>query len=145
MSKPNQIRSFRQLAGMSQADVAKKVKMSPAVLSYIENGAVLPTMENIEALSALFGCSPSDLFDLDQFKFDAEPRKGEAFQGKRAADEVFRVHLKTAEKEILLSAIKVLGYQNGTEWFREKMRETVNRYRLLTALNPESDDSIADV
>lgn len=136
MSKLNRLREVRTKSGLSQVEVSKRTGLSPAVLSYIENGQVLPTMENIEALCSLFSCSPTDIFDLSQFRSadaDGVPRKA---TGTRKADERFYVHIGAEEKDELFRAIRFLGFQSSSEWFREMMRKTVNQYHILYLMTP---------
>lgn len=57
------IRSRRKIAGMTQADLAKKVGVARVSLTQWEIGATSPKGENLMALSRALGCSPQWLSD----------------------------------------------------------------------------------
>lgn len=63
----NNIRSMRVRAGLSQEDVASSLPegTNRVMVSFMEAGRTLPTVDGMKALCDLFICSPSDLYLLD--------------------------------------------------------------------------------
>ena len=62
---PNRIRDMRVQAGLSQEDVADSLpnEVTRVIVSFLEGGKVLPTVESMKGLCDLFICSPTDLYD----------------------------------------------------------------------------------
>ena len=59
----DQLRAHRHLAGMSQADLAKKMGTTRPVVSLWENERRVPPLPRIQALAGLFGVRVDDLLD----------------------------------------------------------------------------------
>lgn len=61
----NRIRDMRVQAGLSQEDVADSLpnEVTRVIVSFLECGKVLPTVESMKGLCDLFICSPTDLYD----------------------------------------------------------------------------------
>jgi transcriptional regulator with XRE-family HTH domain len=57
------IRQHRALAGLTQAELARKAKLTDVYISRIENGANNLTLDSIEQIAAALGISPLQLFD----------------------------------------------------------------------------------
>ena len=55
------LKAARVNAGMTQEEVAKKIKKSKNTIVNYENGKSTPDIETGKALAALFGCSVDDL------------------------------------------------------------------------------------
>lgn len=53
----NKLKELRMSQNLSQADVAKKLKISPSIVSGYETGERTPSTENLLALSYLYKCS----------------------------------------------------------------------------------------
>lgn len=51
------LRELRMSQNLSQADVAKKLEISPSIVSGYETGERTPSAENLLALSYLYKCS----------------------------------------------------------------------------------------
>ena len=51
------LRELRLSQNLSQSDVAKKLKLSPSIVSGYETGERTPSTENLLALSYLYKCS----------------------------------------------------------------------------------------
>ncbi len=51
------LKKLRMSQNLSQADVAKKLKISPSIVSGYETGERTPSTENLLALSYLYKCS----------------------------------------------------------------------------------------
>ena len=51
------LKELRMSQNLSQADVAKKLKISPSIVSGYETGERTPSTENLLALSYLYKCS----------------------------------------------------------------------------------------
>lgn len=51
------LKELRMSQNLSQADVAKKLELSPSIISGYETGERTPSTENLLALSYLYKCS----------------------------------------------------------------------------------------
>ncbi|WP_203582398.1 helix-turn-helix transcriptional regulator [Microbacterium hibisci] len=62
----NSIRAVRETAGMTQADLARRVGVTRQTLIAIEQGRYSPTLELAFQLARAFGVSLDDLFDYPE-------------------------------------------------------------------------------
>lgn len=62
----NSIRAVREGAGMTQADLAKRIGVTRQTLIAIEQGKYSPTLELAFQISRVFGLSLDDLFDYPE-------------------------------------------------------------------------------
>lgn len=152
----NNIRSMRVRAGLSQEDVASSLPegTNRVMVSFMEAGRTLPTVDGMKALCDLFICSPSDLYlldDLDLSLSEQFPTKcststktsgGGRGPGHEGMTE-FRVWVKPEEKEAIEKAVAKLGYRSGAEWFREAQRALLQRCVMMGL--SESSSSIVDL
>ena len=140
----NRIRDMRVQAGLSQEDVADSLpnEVTLVIVSFLECGKVLPTVESMKGLCDLFICSPTDLYDpgeLDLALAETYPdvvarppaKKGGGRGAGHEGMTEFRVWVKPEEKAALESAVAKLGYRNTTEWFREVFRGALERCTLM--------------
>ena len=140
----NRIRDMRVQAGLSQEDVADSLpnEVTRVIVSFLECGKVLPTVESMKGLCDLFICSPTDLDDpgeLDLALAETYPdvvarppaKKGGGRGAGHEGMTEFRVWVKPEEKAALESAVAKLGYRNTTEWFREVFRGALERCTLM--------------
>lgn len=141
---PNRIRDMRVQAGLSQEDVADSLpnEVTRVIVSFLECGKVLPTVESMKGLCDLFICSPTDLYDpgeLDLALAETYPdvvarppaKKGGGRGAGHEGMTEFRVWVKPEEKAALESVVAKLGYRNTTEWFREVFRGALERCTLM--------------
>lgn len=141
---PNRIRDMRVQAGLSQEDVAESLpnEVTRVIVSFLEGGKVLPTVESMKGLCDLFICSPTDLYDpgeLDLALAETYPdvvarppaKKGGGRGAGHEGMTEFRVWVKPEEKAALESAVAKLGYRNTTEWFREVFRGALERCTMM--------------
>lgn len=152
----NNIRSMRVRAGLSQEDVASSLPegTNRVMVSFMEAGRTLPTVDGMKALCDLFICSPSDLYlldDLDLSLSEQFPTKcststktsgGGRGHGHEGMTE-FRVWVKPEEKEAIEKAVAKLGYRSGAEWFREAQRALLQRCVMMGL--SESGSNIVDL
>lgn len=54
---PERLREQREINGLSQRSVAKRLDVSPSIISGYETGERTPSAENLLALSYLYRCS----------------------------------------------------------------------------------------
>lgn len=54
---PQKLKEFRAKSGLSQSAVAKKLDVSPSIISSYETGERTPSVENLLQLSGLYRCS----------------------------------------------------------------------------------------
>lgn len=140
----NSIRTKRLILNLTQSDVAAHMPegTNAMCVSYIETGKLLPTREGLNTLCALFGCLPTDLYELEDLNLlgAAVPEEPEVeVQLKTRADPAnsrqhgdmveFRTWLKPSEKDQLENAVASLGYRSMAEWFREAFRALIYRER----------------
>ncbi|MFC8680344.1 helix-turn-helix transcriptional regulator [Microbacterium ureisolvens] len=62
----NSIRAVREAAGMTQADLARRVGVTRQTLIAIEQGRYSPTLELAFQLARAFGVGLDDLFDYPE-------------------------------------------------------------------------------
>jgi len=62
----NSIRAVREAAGITQADLARRVGVTRQTLIAIEQGRYSPTLELAFQLSRAFGVGLDDLFDYPE-------------------------------------------------------------------------------
>lgn len=151
----NNIRSMRVRAGLSQEDVASSLPegTNRVMVSFMEAGRTLPTVDGMKALCDLFICSPSDLYLLDDLDLSLSKRfpakcslsagriagagggRGSGHEGMTE----FRVWIKPEEKKAIEKALVALGYRSGAEWFREAQRALLQRCIMMGLSESESD------
>lgn len=51
---------FRKEAGLSQAEVADKLKCTPSAVNQYENGKRRPSFETLVKLAEIYGCTVND-------------------------------------------------------------------------------------
>lgn len=54
---PERLRSLREKYGFSQREIAKRLNISPSVVSGYENGEKTPSLEVLIAISDIYCCS----------------------------------------------------------------------------------------
>lgn len=57
----NNIAKLRKQAGLTQAQVAEKISVEKETVSRLESGKIALTVERLQQLSVIFGCSVNDL------------------------------------------------------------------------------------
>lgn len=154
----NNIRSMRVRAGLSQEDVASSLPegTNRVMVSFMEAGRTLPTVDGMKALCDLFICSPSDLYLLDDLdlslserfpaKCSLSARIAGAGGGRGSGHEgmtEFRVWIKPEEKKAIEKAVAKLGYRSSAEWFREAQRALLQRCVMMGL--SESGSNIVDL
>ncbi|HAT4163188.1 TPA: helix-turn-helix domain-containing protein [Clostridium perfringens] len=71
MNLNEKITYFRMMHGLNKSQLAKKLNVSPAYITMIENGKKNPSSELILKIASLFNISPTDIdenFPIDKFK-----------------------------------------------------------------------------
>lgn len=63
---PEKLRMARQRIGLSQKTVAKKLDVSPSIISGYETGERTPSAENLLALSYLYCCTTDYLLGREK-------------------------------------------------------------------------------
>ena len=82
---PEKLKELRWQANLSQRDVAKRLGVSPSIISGYETGERTPSAENLLALSFLYKCSTDYLLGKD----DAPPH---VFLDKESGIQVMEGH-----------------------------------------------------
>lgn len=67
----NKIKEFREAAGMSQVELARRARMASTNLSAIECGRLAPWPKAKRALARVLKCSQAELFPEEQSGGDA--------------------------------------------------------------------------
>ena len=60
----NRLQYLRKRAGLTQCDVAERLKVSQSVVSQWETGGCLPSIEWLPELAGLYDCSVDELLGL---------------------------------------------------------------------------------
>ena len=94
------VRAQRQLAQVSQRNLARMSGVSDSYLSQIERGNYRPSPQVVKALARAFGLQPKQLYMMLGF-MDAEPEAGEPATG---VEEAIRLdpRLDAAKKDALI-------------------------------------------
>lgn len=61
MEFSKKLKNLRELANMSQKDLADKINVSTVMISQYENNKKMPSRETIKKIAEVFGISSSDL------------------------------------------------------------------------------------
>lgn len=95
------IRTWRELKGLKQADLAKKVDISPEALSNIENGVSKPNIERLEDIADALDMEVAQLLVNPQqlFPFNISPSL-KAEQGTQ--------HQANFDKDLLARVVSVM-------------------------------------
>lgn len=59
------IKEIRQKIGMSQLELAEKIRVNQTAISQWERGAAYPACEKLPALASALDCTINDLFAAD--------------------------------------------------------------------------------
>lgn len=70
---PGRVREYRERAGLTQEDLARKLGMRQPHISAIESGRLGLSLERLLAMAEALGCSPSDLVDDPRKKSTGTP------------------------------------------------------------------------
>lgn len=60
----NNIKKFRDIAGLTQIELACAVNLSHQAISSYENGSREPNLETIKKLAKALNCKPTDLYPV---------------------------------------------------------------------------------
>lgn len=66
---------LREQTGLTQKDLAKRLRLSHATLHRIERGDYNPTLRVIEDLCDALDCQPGDLFEAGRLKLPTTRRR----------------------------------------------------------------------
>ena len=102
----NKIAKYRKRSKLTQEELATKLDISQSTLSSWESGKLTPSMEYIDKLALIFGCSPFDLF-----------QRGKFYQETRAFSDVDIEEILQYFKEID-ELINVTRYMTEDERFK---------------------------
>lgn len=111
----NRIREFREKCGLSQKYVALALNVKPPSVSNWESGKTTPTVENVLALSKLFGCTVAELM-ID------EPDTSRVIPYNEAM-ETLRIVLTEDEHEALTL------YQGAEPTYREVVKDVLRAHQ----------------
>lgn len=62
--KTNALKETRTQKGLTQEDVAKKVGVTQATVSFWENGTLIPGGKHLKALKKEFGIDPAEMLGV---------------------------------------------------------------------------------
>ena len=99
---------------------------SQALMSYIINGKVLPTVDGLNEMCEVLGCSPMELYDsndVDLLSVFDDWRTDVA-----GLDSEIGRWFDADESKALRKALSALGYTCVGEWVREMWRDTLLKY-----------------
>lgn len=70
MSIGQKIRKFREITGLSQVELAKKLGVSQGSIGFWEKDQTVPRLPKIKKLAQIFCCTESDILELEPASFD---------------------------------------------------------------------------
>ena len=65
---PEKLKGLRQNCMLSQRDIARRLDVSASIISAYETGERTPSVENILALAAMYGCSVDYLLGCERIR-----------------------------------------------------------------------------
>lgn len=74
MSFQSKLKSLREAAGLTQLDLATRMKVPSAMISHYECGQREPGLKNINKLIKALGCDPNDLLEARRKKTNDTPQ-----------------------------------------------------------------------
>jgi transcriptional regulator with XRE-family HTH domain len=112
------VREFRKRAGLGISEIAKRAKLSPGMVSKIENGAISPSLASIRALSRALQVPVTSLFrEFDEVTDATFVRAGEGMLVNRSGlsiDHEYRVLGQTTAKGIAVEPC-LMSYTNASQ------------------------------
>lgn len=118
MELNEKIMSFRKQKGLSQQEVAEALDVSRQAVSRWEVGASLPSMENLLALSKLFGISIGELTSAGE-PLDVPEHGGEESQERKKAS---RLKGRKWLLGVVLAVVVIGGVLIATYSNQDKMK-----------------------
>jgi len=85
----SRLSALRNELGVTQAEFAEKIDMSPSAIAEIETGITFPRPDTIEKIKNVFGCEYSDLFNFNDAK-----TTDNAYKDIKQSVEYFHKHRK---------------------------------------------------
>lgn len=102
------IHKLRNLRGLSQADVANKLKMNQSSYSNIETGKTDPTFGILERLATIFNTTVGDMTSFDEQKllqnfYEAKDNATSVNNGNIYHDKILLEEVQKAHEKVILS------------------------------------------
>lgn len=119
----DEIRKARKAKGITQEDLAKKLGINRATVSKYESGAVVPSVEQLTAISSALNVPIGSLMGLENM--------GGGFYGKEVADSVYA---QIAENVTLHHGIKAMLNTAFDRLNDEGQQKAVERVEELTEI-----------
>ena len=118
----NRICEYRSARKMSQNELSDLLPGRPGktILSLIENGHVLPSLDLLIDICRVFDCTPLDLYDASDL--DLAIRDAEGGARAKAKGRTASVFLS----DEIIDAIKEVGYSDVGDWLRESKRKLLH-------------------
>jgi len=112
------VREFRKRAGLGISEIAQRARLSPGMVSKIENGAISPSLASIRALSRALQVPVTSLFrEFDEVTDATFVRAGEGMLVNRSGlsiDHEYRVLGQTTAKGIAVEPC-LMSYTNSSQ------------------------------
>jgi len=89
----NRIRYLRNRAGVTQAQLAERVDISPEFMSRVERGLKAPSLDSANKIADALGITLSDLFDFQETQRGEKEELVKGLQGMLAVADVETVKL----------------------------------------------------
>jgi transcriptional regulator with XRE-family HTH domain len=106
------IAAYRRIAGMTQEQLAEKLRVTPETISRFERGVIAPSFERLEMLAAAFRVTLRDLFDF-QARTPAAPHKTAKNQALDALVRILRNRSVDEVRQIGMILRRVLAYADA--------------------------------
>ncbi len=89
----NRIRHLRNRAGITQAQLAERVDISPEFMSRLERGLKAPSVDSAAKIAHALGVSLSELFDFQEARGGEKEELVKGLQGMLATADIETVKL----------------------------------------------------
>ena len=102
---PNRIRELREAIGMSQAELARRINVTPPALQKVEVGTRGLDQQWMRRIAPVLGVTPADLLPIEDNPWALRPDERELIDSYRQAD--------NADREKLIGVAEVmLGFRH---------------------------------
>lgn len=102
---PNRIRELREAIGMSQAELARRINVTPPALQKVETGTRGLDQHWMRRIAPVLGATPADLLPIEDNPWALAPKERELIDSYRHAGDEDR-------EKLMRVADVVLGYKH---------------------------------
>src|SRR5471032_1584292 len=133
----DRLRRERSARGLSLRELARRLEVSPSLVSQIETGKIQPSLRTLYAMVSELGVSLDDVFGTDGERGDARGARKDATDVRRSPPEG-EGHVQRA------SSRRVIDLEAGVSWARLTTQNESGVEFLYTVYPPGGESSPAD-